>query len=69
VFEDFGREAREFRRSTIIKIFLFSSLMAGFFYILSILLRYFMDDKIYSEDDLKTYFANLDFIGEVPSFD
>jgi len=69
VFEDFGREAREFRRSTIVKIFVFSSLMAGFFYILSILLRYFMDDKIYSEDDLKTYFANLDFIGEVPSFD
>lgn len=69
LFEEFGRDVREFRRSTIIKIFLFSFFITSFIYVLSILFRYFLDDKIYSEDDLKAYFKNLDFIGEVPSFD
>jgi hypothetical protein len=69
VFEDVAKRAREFRRSSIIKIFLFCFFIVSFVYLISIITRYFLDDKIYSEDDLKNHFKNLDFIGEVPSFD
>ena len=68
-FEDFGRGTKEFRRSSVGKIFLFSLFLNGFLYLMSILGRYFIDDRIYSEDDLKSHFIKLDFIGEVPSFD
>lgn len=69
LFEEFSRGTREFRRSSILKIFIFSFLVTGFIYLCSILIRYFWDDRIYSEDDLKTHFIKLDFVGEVPSFD
>jgi hypothetical protein len=69
LFEDFGRGTREFRRSSVGKILLFSFFLTGFVYMFSILIRYFIDDRIYSEDDLKTHFLKLDFVGEVPSFD
>lgn len=69
VFEDVAKRAREFRRSSVIKIFLFCFFIVAFLYMISIVVRYFLDDKIYSEDDLKNHFKNLDFIGEVPSFD
>lgn len=69
IFEDMSRKAREFRRSSAIKIFLFCFFLVLFVYGVSIVVRYFFDDKIYSEDDLKNHFKNLDFIGEVPSFD
>lgn len=69
VFEEISSKAREFRRSSVLKIFLYCFFNSFFLYVVSILFRYFTDDKIYSEDDLKMYFKNLDFIGEVPSFD
>lgn len=69
VFEDVAKRAREFRRSSVVKIFLFCFFIVAFLYMISIVVRYFLDDKIYSEDDLKNHFKNLDFIGEVPSFD
>ena len=69
VFEEFSKGTREFRRSSLVKILMFSFLLTSFVYLFSILLRYLIDDRIYSEDDLKTYFTKLDFIGEVPSFD
>lgn len=69
IFEDMSRKAKEFRRSSAVKIFMFCFFLVFFVYGISIIVRYFFDDKIYSEDDLKNHFKNLDFIGEVPSFD
>jgi hypothetical protein len=69
LFEEFGKGTREFRRSTIFKTFMFCFFISIFLYTISVLIRYFMDDRIYSEDDLKAYFTDLEFLGEVPSFD
>lgn len=69
VFEEIAKKAREFRRSSMLKIMIFSFVVTAILYLISVIIRYFFDDKIYSEEDLKAHFHNLDFIGEVPSFD
>lgn len=69
VFEEVAKRAREFRRSSMIKIVIFSFVVTAIIYLITVIGRYFIDDKIYSEEDLKAHFQNLDFIGEVPSFD
>lgn len=68
-FEDVSSVAREFRRSSYVKIFLFSFSITLFLYFISILMRYFMDDRIYGEEEIRSHLRNLDFIGEVPVFD
>lgn len=69
VFEEVSKKAREFRRSSMVKMMIFSFVVTAILYLISVIIRYFLDDKIYSEEDLKAHFQNLDFIGEVPSFD
>lgn len=68
-FEDLSPSAREFRQSTYIKIFLFSFSIVAFFYFISILIRFLLDDRIYGEDDVRSHLKGLDFVGEVPFFD
>ena len=67
-FEDSNPFATEYRQSSYLKIILFSFSITMFLHIVSIIIRFLYDDKIYSEDDLKSKFGNLDFIGEVPKF-
>jgi hypothetical protein len=68
-FEDLSAEAREFRQSTHGRIFFFSFSLTLFLYILSIIIRFILDDRIYGEDEIRSYLKDLDFIGEVPSFE
>jgi hypothetical protein len=68
-FEDVSSEAREFRQSTNLKIFIFSFSISFFFYLFSIILRYFFDDRIYGEEDIRGLLEGLDFVGEVPVFE
>ena len=67
-FEDVSTTAREFRQSTYMKISLFSFSISAFLYLISILLRYLFDDRIYGEEEIRGYLKNLDFVGEVPIF-
>ena len=69
IFEDGNQLIEEFRKSSFAKIFLFSFAISGFLYLISILIRFTADDKIYGEEEIRMYFKELDFIGEVPSFD
>lgn len=68
-FEDVSSVAREFRQSTYLKIFLFSFAITFFIYLLSILLRFALDDRIYGEEEIRSHIENLDFVGEVPIFE
>ncbi len=68
-FEDFSKGVREYRRSSVGKIFLFSFISMFAIYFLSLVFRFLIDDRIYSEDDLKSHFGKLDFLGEVPKFE
>lgn len=68
-FEDIGPVANEFRQSTYLQIFFFSFSLTSFLYIISILIRYFLDDKIYGEEDIRIHLTGLDFVGEVPLFE
>lgn len=69
IFEDIDQEAREFKSASLGKIVLFGFLMTLFLYLISIFIRFFLDDRIYGEEDIRLYFKGLDFVGEVPSFD
>ena len=69
IFEDFSRQTRDFRNSSYVKILLFSFCIASFLYIISILIRYSLDDTIYGEEEILEQFKSLDFIGEVPVFE
>lgn len=68
-FEDVSSVAREYRQSTYLKIFLFSFSLTFFLYLLSILFRFFRDDRIYGEEEIRSQLKNLDFVGEVPLFE
>ena len=68
-YEDGGANAREYRQATMLRIMLFSFFITFFLYVLSLVFRFFIDDKIYGADEMRSHFKGLDFIGEVPSFD
>lgn len=68
-YEDGGANAREYRQATVLRIMLFSFFTTFFIYVLSLVVRFFVDDKIYGADEMRSHLKGLDFIGEVPSFD
>jgi hypothetical protein len=67
-FEDLNFNAREFRQLTYSRSLVFSFSITAFLYLISILVRFFTDDRIYGEEEIRSYLKNLDFIGEVPAF-
>lgn len=69
IFEDSDHKIEEFRKSSHAKILLFSLAITAFLYLISILVRFSIDDKIYGEEEIRMYFKELEFIGEVPSFE
>lgn len=69
IFEDGNQDTLEFRKSSFFKIFLFSFAISGFLYLISILIRFTADDKIYGEEEIRVYLKELGFVGEVPTFD
>lgn len=68
-FEDVRPDAQGFRQSTYLKMFLFSFSITAFFYLISVIWRHLVDDRIYGEDEIRSHIKDLDFIGEVPSFE
>lgn len=69
IFEDGNHRIEEFRKSSFAKIFLFSFAITAFLYLVIILIRFSADDLIYGEDEIRLYFKELEFIGDVPAFD
>jgi hypothetical protein len=43
--------------------------LSVFVLLISLVVRYIIDDRIYSEDDISPYLKNLEFFGEAPSFE
>lgn len=68
-FEDFSNNIASFRRSSPLKIGLFSFCLTLVAYLFTLVFRYLLDTRIYSEDDVALYLNNLEFYGEVPSFE
>lgn len=68
LFEDGSMAVSEYRQVTFSKFLLFSFSVTFFLYVISILMRYFADDKIYGEDEVRRHLKNLDFVGTVPVF-
>ena len=68
LFEDINTTSKEFRQTTYLKIFLLSFSLSLFIYLVTIITRYFLDDTIYSEEDLKIYLKDFTLIGQVPTF-
>ena len=68
-FEDFSKSVNTFRRSSSVKIALFSFCLTFLVYMFTLIVRYVMDDRIYSEEDVSIYLKDLEFYGEVPTFD
>lgn len=69
IFEEGNQLIKEFRSSSFSKTFLFSFAITAFLYLISILIRFSADDKIYGKEEVLMHFKKLDFIGEVPSFE
>lgn len=68
LFEESSGGIREFHVLSLLKVLLFAFFLTFFLYGSSLVIRFMIDDHIYSEDDLKVHFSHLDFIGDVPSF-
>jgi hypothetical protein len=68
-FEDFSNSVASFRRSSPLKISMFSFLLTFVAYLFTLVFRYILDTRIYSEDDVALYLTNLEFYGEVPTFE
>ena len=59
---------RRFKRTTIGKIAIFSSLLSFFVIFLGILTRYIFDNRVYDEYEISRNFKGLDIIGNTPEF-
>lgn len=68
-FEDYSNNVGSFRRSSPLKIALFSFFLTFISYLFTLVLRYLLDTRIYSEEDVTLYLNNLEFYGEVPTFE
>jgi VIT1/CCC1 family predicted Fe2+/Mn2+ transporter len=69
IFEDGSQFIEEFKKASLAKLALFSFFISAFLYLLALVIKHSLDDKIYDEGDVRLYFKNLEFVGEVPSFD
>lgn len=68
LFEDFQIAVNSFRSISMLFIYLWSLVLAGAVYLLMIVGKFIMDDKIYQADDVHHSIAGLSFVGEVPAF-
>lgn len=68
-FEDFSSSVASFRRSSPLKISMFSFVLTFVAYLFTLVFRYILDTRIYSEDDVALYLTSLEFYGEVPTFE
>ena len=69
LFEESNQLIAEFRKFTLTKVLFFSFSITALFYFLSLVIRFVYDDRVYGKDEIRMHFQNLDFIGEVPSFE
>ncbi|MFA6236659.1 MAG: hypothetical protein WC635_04955 [Bacteriovorax sp.] len=69
IFEDNSSVAKEFRQATFLRVILFSLSITLLLYMISIVIRYMSDDRIYGEEEIRSHLKNLDFVGEVPTFE
>jgi hypothetical protein len=67
-FEDSSLVGQEYRTSSSLFILSFGSMVSLLIYLLSIMFRFMMDDRIYNSDDVEHEFKGLCFVGTVPSF-
>ena len=68
-FEDPGKNISALRKISLPKTIAFSLGLTFFALVFSLIARYFLDDKIYSEDDITPYIEGLEFFGEAPTFE
>lgn len=68
-FEDYGPEVMSFKRNTLPKILIFSFLIVGFFLLLSLVIIYLFDDRIYDEHEFAKCYGDLKIIGVAPTFE
>ncbi|MBC7713354.1 MAG: hypothetical protein H7177_08445 [Rhizobacter sp.] len=69
LFEKYNTQLDEFNRSSAIKNILFAFLFSFSIYFCAVLFRYFLDDRLYEEHEIKKCFADLVIIGKTPDFD
>jgi hypothetical protein len=68
LFEKYSHELSEFNRSSKTKNFLFAFLTSFSLIFILVIFRYFLDDRIYEEHELRTCFKDLNIIGKTPEF-
>ena len=69
IFEKYSTQLDEFNRSSAIKNLLFATLFSFSIYFILLLMRYFLDDRLYEEHEIKKCFQDLAIIGKTPDFD
>ncbi|MBC7430406.1 MAG: hypothetical protein H7336_17460 [Bacteriovorax sp.] len=69
LFEKYNTQLDEFNRSSAIKNILFAFLFSFSIYFFTVLFRYFLDDRLYEEHEIKKCFQDLAIIGKTPDFD
>lgn len=68
LFEKYNTQLDEFNRSSGVKNLLFAFLVSLTLCFLLLLIRYFTDDRLYEEHEVKKCFENLTIIGKTPDF-
>lgn len=69
IFETYGEGLDEFQRSSQTQNLLFSFIISFGIVFIVLLVRYFFDDRIYEEHEIRKCFKDLPIIGKTPDFD
>lgn len=67
-FDDEISPVRSFKRTTKVKVIIYSAFLTLFFIFIIITIRYLIDPRIYDEEELAKNFQDLDVIGQTPDF-
>ena len=69
VVDNIGNNIKIHKNASLSKYLVFATISSIFFIFLLTVIRYLFDQKIYSEDDVKVFFEDLEVIGNTPEFE
>jgi len=69
VVDNIGNNVKIHKNAALSKYLVFATISSVFFIFLLTVIRYLFDQKIYSEDDVKVFFEDLEVIGNTPEFE
>jgi len=69
IFEDYSNVRKRYKKYTLFSVIPFSIAIAFVLSLILLIIRYAFDDRLFDEEEFKSLFSDIEFIGEIPKID